>query len=132
MAAQQKPIFLCSDGSLAFCTKQDLLFLDSAETVIETQPSRAAIKRASDGMTPPLKQISEVAMDMIAIADRRMMFDSYAREEANFLSQTDLALLSAEPILNPRLEFCLMERQIIDTLLLPSLLANIIYSSEVN
>ena len=71
-------------------------------------------------------------MDMIAIADRRMIFDSYAREEANFLTQTDLALLSAEPILNPRLEFCLRERRIVDTLLLPSILANIIYSSEVN
>jgi hypothetical protein len=132
MAAQEKTIFLFSDGSLAFWTKRDRSFLDSTETAIENPSSRATVKRASDGNLPQSKQIREAAMDMIAIADRRMIFDSYAREEANFLSQTDLALLSAEPILNPRLEFCLRERRIVDTLLSPSLLANIIYSSEVN
>jgi cyanophycinase len=89
-----KPIYLFADSSLLFWREKDMLFLNSVRSVIEKDSPKAAYIGASNGDNPDYYQIFEAAMDSIGVTDRKMILSSYTTEDASFLDQADIILLS--------------------------------------
>ncbi len=89
-----QPIYLLADSQLLFWKRRGTIFLDSIRSLLTKESPKAAYIGASNGDIPDYFCIFQAAVTSVGITHYRMIKSSYSTDDANFLQQADLILLS--------------------------------------
>lgn len=94
MSESLKSIYLLADSQLLFWKQDDSLFFESIRSEIENENPKAAYVGASNNDQPDFYQIFKAGMEGIGITDCRMIRSSFPADDAAFMEEADLILLS--------------------------------------
>jgi len=88
------PVYLLADSQLLFSSPGGRPLLAPAADGIGSPEPRAAYVGAANGDQPEFYSIFEAAMEMIGVADRRMILSAYSAQDRAYLRSADILVLA--------------------------------------